>query len=89
MQNETVGWVKSIHECRYGELLGIVMVGPHVTDLIEAGVVALDAEATVETVADGMAAHPDALGGGQGGRAPGARPRDPPPQPEARDREDA
>jgi dihydrolipoyl dehydrogenase len=58
MQNETVGWVKSIHESRYGELLGIVMVGPHVTDLIEAGVVALDAESTVETVADGMAAHP-------------------------------
>ena len=58
MQNETVGWVKSIHETRYGELLGIVMVGPHVTDLVEAGTVALDAEATVETVADGMAAHP-------------------------------
>jgi dihydrolipoamide dehydrogenase len=58
MQNETVGWVKSIHESRYGELLGLVMIGPHVTDLIEAGVVALDAEATVETVADGMTAHP-------------------------------
>jgi dihydrolipoamide dehydrogenase len=58
MQNETVGWVKSIHETRYGELLGVVMVGPHVTDLIEAGTVAIDAEATVETVADGMAAHP-------------------------------
>lgn len=58
MQNEPVGWVKSIHEARYGELLGLVLVGPHVTDLIEAGVVAIDAEATVETVADGMAAHP-------------------------------
>jgi dihydrolipoamide dehydrogenase len=58
MQNETVGWVKSIHETRYGELLGLVMVGPHVTDLVEAGVTAIDAEATVETVADGMAAHP-------------------------------
>ena len=58
MQNETVGWVKSIHESKYGELLGLIMVGPHVTDLIEAGVVAIDAEATVETVADGMAAHP-------------------------------
>ena len=58
MQNDTIGWVKSIHETRYGELLGLVMVGPHVTDLIEAGTVALDAEATVETVADGMAAHP-------------------------------
>jgi len=58
MQDETVGWVKSIHETRYGELLGLVMVGPHVTDLVEAGVVAIDAEATVETVADGMAPHP-------------------------------
>jgi dihydrolipoamide dehydrogenase len=58
MQNETVGWVKSIHETRYGELLGLVMVGPHVTDLIEAGVVAIDSESTVETVADGIAAHP-------------------------------
>ena len=58
MQNETVGWVKSIHETRYGELLGLVMVGPHATDLIEAGVVAIDAESTVETVADGMAPHP-------------------------------
>src|SRR3990170_1925549 len=58
MQAETTGWVKTIHETQYGELLGVVMVGPHVTDLVEAGVVALDAESTVETVADGMAAHP-------------------------------
>ena len=58
MQDATTGWVKSIHESRYGELLGLVLVGPHVTDLIEAGVTAIDAEATVETVADGMAAHP-------------------------------
>jgi dihydrolipoamide dehydrogenase len=58
MQAETTGWVKSIHEARYGELLGLVMVGPHVTDLVEAGTVAIDAESTVETVADGMAAHP-------------------------------
>src|SRR5579871_1515212 len=58
MQAETVGWVKSIHETKYGELLGMVMVGPHVTDMVEAAVVALDAESTVETVADGIAPHP-------------------------------
>ena len=58
MQAETVGWVKSIHETRYGELLGMVMVGPHVTDMIEAAVVAIDAESTMETVGDGMAPHP-------------------------------
>ena len=58
MSGETVGWVKSIHETTYGELLGVVIVGPHATDLIEAAVVALDAEVTVETVADGIAPHP-------------------------------
>jgi dihydrolipoamide dehydrogenase len=58
MSGTTAGWVKSIHETTYGELLGLVIVGPHATDLIEAGVVALDAEATVETVADGIAPHP-------------------------------
>jgi dihydrolipoamide dehydrogenase len=58
MQDETVGWVKSIHETRYGELLGLVMVGPHVTDMVEAGVVAIEAESTVETVADAIAPHP-------------------------------
>ncbi|MEI8105526.1 MAG: dihydrolipoyl dehydrogenase [Actinomycetes bacterium] len=58
MQNETTGWVKSIHETHYGELLGLVIVGPRATDMIEVGVVALDAESTVETVADGMAPHP-------------------------------
>ena len=58
MTGETAGWVKSVHETTYGELVGVVIVGAHATDLIEAAVVALDAEATVETVADGMAAHP-------------------------------
>ena len=58
MTGETAGWVKSIHETQYGELVGVVIVGPHATDLIEAAVVALDAEATIETVADGMAPHP-------------------------------
>src|SRR5947208_7866961 len=58
MQDETVGGVKSIHETRYGELLGLVLVGPHVTDMVEAGVVAIDAGATVETVAHGIAPHP-------------------------------
>ncbi len=58
MSGEAQGWVKTIHETTYGELLGVVIVGPHATDLIEAAVVAIDAESTIETIADGMAAHP-------------------------------
>lgn len=58
MQSEATGWVKTIHENRYGELLGLVVVGPHATELIEVGRVAIDAEATIETLALGMTAHP-------------------------------
>jgi len=58
MSGDAAGWVKTIHESSYGELVGVVIVGPHATDLIEAAVVALDAESTIETIADGMAAHP-------------------------------
>jgi dihydrolipoamide dehydrogenase len=58
MSGDTTGWVKTIHESTYGELLGVVIVGPHATDLIGEAVVALDAEATIETVADGVAPHP-------------------------------
>jgi dihydrolipoamide dehydrogenase len=58
MQNETAGWVKSIHTTSDGRLVGLVMVGPHVTDMVEAGVIAIDAGAAIETVADGIAPHP-------------------------------
>jgi dihydrolipoamide dehydrogenase len=57
-QNEHAGWVKSVHETRSGRLLGLVMVGPHVTDMVEAGAIAIEAGVTIETVADGMAPHP-------------------------------
>ena len=58
MQDETAGWVKSIHETRDGRLLGLVMTGPHVTDMIEAGVIALDGGATAGFLADTIAPHP-------------------------------
>ena len=87
MQAETAGWVKSIHETKYGELLGMVMVGPHVTDLIEAArrrdrrrVDRRDGRRR-----DGRA--PDAQRGDQGSRPRRARPRDPHPEQEARGRE--
>ncbi len=58
MSGDTTGWVKTIHESTYGQLLGVVIVGPHATDLIGEAVVALDAESTIETIADGVAPHP-------------------------------
>jgi dihydrolipoamide dehydrogenase len=58
MYGEKTGWVKTIHETHYGELLGVVIVGPQATELINAGVIGITAEATIETMADSIAAHP-------------------------------
>ena len=41
MYAEKTGWVKTIHENRYGELLGLVIVGPQATELVNAGVVGI------------------------------------------------
>lgn len=43
---------------RGGALLGLVMIGPYVTDMVEAGVLAIDSGALIGTVADGVAPHP-------------------------------
>lgn len=55
---DRAGFVKVIWEERYHELLGVVMVGSHVSDMISAGVNALEAESTVETIAHSIQAHP-------------------------------
>ena len=52
------GFVKTIHTTQYDELLGVVVVGVNATELVNAGVIALDAEATIETLGDSIAAHP-------------------------------
>ena len=83
MSGTTAGWVKSIHETNYGELLGLVIVGPHATDLIEVGVVAMDAESTVETVARRNRTASDALRSDQGSRPRRPRPGHPPTPEEA------
>ena len=58
MYGDRTGFVKVIGESRYGELLGMVAVGTQATELIEAGVVGIEAEATLETLGDSIAAHP-------------------------------
>lgn len=55
---EQDGFVKIIAERKYGEVLGVHMVGPHVTDMVAAGVAALRLEATMDFMAETMHAHP-------------------------------
>jgi dihydrolipoamide dehydrogenase len=58
MYGDRTGFVKVIAESRYGELLGMVAVGTQATELINAGVVGIEGEATVETIGDAITAHP-------------------------------
>ena len=55
---DKTGFFKMIHHAQTGEVLGVVIVGLQATDLINAGVIAIDSEAVIETVADSIAAHP-------------------------------
>ena len=55
---ETTGQVKLIGDAATGELLGAHMVGPHATDLIAEVALAIEHEATIESLAGVIHAHP-------------------------------
>jgi dihydrolipoamide dehydrogenase len=55
---ETDGFVKVVAEKKYGEVLGVHMIGPHVTDMIASAVAAIRLEATMDYMADTIHAHP-------------------------------
>lgn len=55
---DLTGFVKLVAEARYGEVLGAHIVGPHATDLIAEAVVALEHEATLESLARSVHPHP-------------------------------
>jgi dihydrolipoamide dehydrogenase len=52
------GMVKVVSDTKYDELLGIHIIGPHATELIVEGCVALQMESTVEELIHTMHAHP-------------------------------
>ncbi|MFH2125414.1 MAG: dihydrolipoyl dehydrogenase [Pseudomonadota bacterium] len=52
------GFVKIVAGAKYGEVLGVHIVGPQATDLIAEGVLAMNLEATVEEIAKTVHPHP-------------------------------
>ncbi len=56
--NETEGFVKVVAEKKYGEILGLHMIGGHVGDTVHEAVVALVHEATLESMETVIHAHP-------------------------------
>jgi len=55
---ERAGFVKVVSESRYGEVLGLHIVGPHASDLILEGGLALSMEATLDEIEAMIHAHP-------------------------------
>jgi dihydrolipoamide dehydrogenase len=55
---ETAGFIKVVAEAKYGQVLGVHMIGPEVTDLIAEAALAINMEATVEDIAHTIHAHP-------------------------------
>ena len=56
--NEQEGMVKVIADRKYGELLGVHIIGPYATELIHEAVMAIKLEATVEELMTNIHAHP-------------------------------
>jgi dihydrolipoamide dehydrogenase len=54
----TEGLVKVVADKRYGEVLGVHIIGPSASDLIPEGVLAMHLEATLDDIADTIHAHP-------------------------------
>jgi dihydrolipoamide dehydrogenase len=52
------GFVKIVTDEKYGEILGVHIIGPQAYELIGEGVLAMEAEATVETLLHTIHAHP-------------------------------
>ena len=51
-------FVKIVADEKYGEILGVHIIGPEAFELISEGVLAMEAEATVETLLHTIHAHP-------------------------------
>ncbi len=56
--NERDGFVKVVADEKYGEILGVHIIGPHATDLIHEAVVSIQLENTVEELMKTIHAHP-------------------------------
>ena len=52
------GFVKIVADAKYGEILGVHIIGPSATELIAEAVVAMDLEATVDELMFTIHAHP-------------------------------
>ncbi len=58
LTEETEGMIKIVAGKKYGEILGVHIIGPHATELIAEAVLAIEMEVTVDELAHVIHAHP-------------------------------
>jgi dihydrolipoamide dehydrogenase len=58
IMNEYTGLIKIIADKKYGEILGVHILGPRATELIAEGALALRLEATIDEIISTIHAHP-------------------------------
>ena len=66
--NENVGLVKIVTDAKYGEILGVHIVGPHATDLIHEACVSIKLESTIDELMHTIHAPPDPIRSRHGSR---------------------
>ncbi len=55
---EKEGFAKVIADAKYGEILGVHIIGPHATDMISEAVLAIQGEATIDDIEASIHPHP-------------------------------
>ena len=55
---ETDGFIKIVSDKKYDEVIGVHLIGPHATELLAEACVAMSHEATAESIANTIHAHP-------------------------------
>ena len=60
------GFIKIVTDAKYGEILGVHIIGPNATELIAESVLALEMECTAEELANIIHAHPTLVGSDAG-----------------------
>jgi dihydrolipoamide dehydrogenase len=58
IMNEYKGLIKIIADKKYGEILGVHILGPRATELITEGALAISLEATIDEIVNTIHAHP-------------------------------
>ena len=57
-EGDTTGFVKIVHDKKYGEVIGVHIVASHATDMIAEAAISMELEGTIHDIAKTVHPHP-------------------------------